>query len=120
MRPRAIAMALGFALLAGVAVAEPPKVTFKSTFVTHEVLAKVVSLDTKAKTITYLGSDGQTKTAPFFGKAIRQTRWVKVGGTYVLVCEDNAKGEHLGIHAIRVAPPAPASTGKPAEKAGGK
>jgi hypothetical protein len=101
MSARTVSVALLLALVTGIAVAADENVTFKSTITTHALLVKVVSLDTRGKKITYLDSDGQTKTAPVIGIAVRQMRTISAGEMYTLICEDNAKGEHIGINGIR-------------------
>jgi len=120
MRPRTVALALWLALLTGFAVAADNEGTFKPTVTTHELFVKVVSVDSKGRTITYVDGDGQTKTAPLFGKAVRQMRTVRAGETCTLICEDNAKGEHLGINGIRRMTPSMAPAGEPAAKPSGK
>jgi hypothetical protein len=116
MSSRTIALALSAALLAGVALAEGGKAPARPEVTKHEMTVQVVSVDAKARTITFKDDQGQTKTAPAIGRAIRQIRIVRTGETYTLICEDNAKGDHLGINGIRTAklvgkpagvPPAP-------------
>jgi hypothetical protein len=120
MIPRTVSVALLLMLLTGIAVAADEKVTFKPTFTTHALLVKVISLDAKGKTITYLDADGQTKTAPVVGVAIRQMRTISAGEMYTLICEDNAKGEHIGINGIRRVNPSMAPADTPAAKPTGK
>jgi len=68
---------------------------------THEVTAIVVALDPDAKTITISGDDGQKHTAPLTGAAVASAGKFKPGDKVTLTCQDNEKGEHESVIAIR-------------------
>ncbi len=96
-------------LAASLAYAKPPKdqaSTKPAGTKTHVVAAEVVSADATAKTITIKDEKGQTQTVPVLGKAVNSLKTVKAGEKVSLTCEDNAKGEHTGIIAIKAAKPA--------------
>lgn len=67
----------------------------------HDVTAEVVSVDAAAKTLTIKGDDGQPKTVPVSGDAVKALETVKAGDHVVLTCTDNEKGEHQSITAIK-------------------
>ena len=73
---------------------------------THVVSAEVVSADASAKTLTVKDEKGQTETVPVLGKAVGGLGSLKAGERVSLTCQDNAKGEHTGIIAIKPAKPA--------------
>ena len=108
---RILALVVAVALAVGVVFAgetqapakagEPAKAMGK----THEMTVEVVSFDAKAKTITIKDENGETKTAPVLGKAIQQLKNVKAGQKFTLTCQDNEKGEHQGVTAIKPATP---------------
>jgi hypothetical protein len=70
---------------------------------THDVTAEVVSVDAAAKTITIKGDDGQPKTVPVQGDAVKSLETVKAGDHVVLTCMDNEKGEHQAVTGIKPA-----------------
>ena len=88
-------VALAGMVLAGVANAGDKK--------QHEVTATVVSMDATAKTLTFKDDKGADKTAPVLEGALASLKSLKPGDKVVLVCEDNDKGEHQGIAAIKPA-----------------
>lgn len=69
---------------------------------THDVTADVVSVDLAAKTITVKGEKGDM-TAPVKDSALEALKKVKVGDKVVLTCQDNDKGEHEAVTAIKPA-----------------
>ena len=72
----------------------------------HNLTATIVSMDEKAKTITFTTDNGEQKTAPVIGKAISELKSVKAGEKVTLTCTDKATGEHEGvsdIHAVATA-----------------
>jgi hypothetical protein len=93
-------------LTASLAYAKPQKAQKTAGTKTHVVAAEVVSADATAKTITVKDEKGQTETVPVLGKAVDSLKTVKAGEKVNLTCEDNAKGEHTGIIAIKAAKPA--------------
>ena len=112
MSTRTIATLISVVLLAGMALAAGGTAPVKPPKRTHDMTVQVVSFDMKAKTITIKDEQGQTKTAPVIGIGIRQLRRVRAGEMFTLTCQDNAKGEHLGISAIKEAKPAAAPAPK--------
>src|SRR5262245_20947246 len=69
----------------------------------HEVTVTIVSMDMQAKTITFKDDKGADKTAPVLDEALGSLKSLKPGDKVTLVCEDNEKGEHQGISAIKPA-----------------
>jgi len=97
MRRAAFAMAILF--LAGMMLPLAGETKGK----THDVVAEVVAIDVGVKTITIKGEDGQEKTAPVRESAVAELKKVKAGDRVVLTCQDNDKGEHEAIIAIKPA-----------------
>jgi aspartate 1-decarboxylase len=69
---------------------------------THDMTVEIVSIDAKAKTITVKGEAGD-KTVPLMGAAITEAKNFKPGDKVVVSCQDNEKGEHEGVKAIKKA-----------------
>ncbi len=70
---------------------------------THEMTVTVVSADAKAKTITFKDDKGKESTAPVLAEAAGSLTAVKSGDKVILTCEDDDKGMHKGVSAIRPA-----------------
>ncbi len=70
---------------------------------THNMTATVVSVDVQAKKITFLDDTGSNMTAPVLDKAIASLKKVKAGDKVTLTCQDNDKGDHEGVSAIKIA-----------------
>lgn len=70
---------------------------------THEVTTEVVSADVAAMTITIKGENGKNMTAPVGKGALEELKKVKAGDKVVLTCQDNEKGEHEAVTAIKPA-----------------
>jgi Cu/Ag efflux protein CusF len=68
----------------------------------HQVKAEVVSIDVEAKNLTIKDDKGETKTAPVLEKAVPTLKTLKAGDLVTLTCEDNDKGEHQAVSAIKV------------------
>jgi len=68
---------------------------------THEMKVEVVSVDAKAKTITMKDEKGESHTAPLLGAAIAEAKNLKAGDKITCTCQDNEKGEHEGVKAIK-------------------
>jgi len=96
---------LAIVLSTSLAYANSPKAP-KAAAKTHVVSAEVVSADASAKTLTVKDEKGQTETVPVLGKAVGGLGSLKAGERVSLTCQDNAKGEHTGIIAIKPAKPA--------------
>ncbi len=69
---------------------------------THNLTAEVVSVDIEGKTLTIKDDKGETKTAAVLGKAVDSLKSLKAGEMVRLTCQDNEKGEHQGISAIKI------------------
>jgi ribosomal protein S1 len=70
---------------------------------THDMKGTVVTVDTKAATLTFTDEKGESHTSPLMGKAIKEAETVKVGDKVELTCQDDDKGEHLGVTGIKKA-----------------
>jgi Cu/Ag efflux protein CusF len=70
---------------------------------THDMTAEVVSIDAKAKTITLKDDKGESHTAPLMGAAITEAKNFKAGDKVTATCQDNDKGEHEGVKALKKA-----------------
>ena len=71
---------------------------------THEVTAEVVSVDVAAKVITIKGENGEDKKVPVLPSALESLKTIKAGDNVLLTCQDNEKGEHQGVSAIKTVP----------------
>ncbi len=69
---------------------------------THKMTAEVVSVDIEAKTITIKDDKGEEKKTPVLGKAADELKNLKAGEKVELTCQDNEKGEHEGVSAIKI------------------
>lgn len=69
---------------------------------THEMTVEIVSIDAKAKSITIKDEAGE-HTAPLMGAAITEAKAYKAGDKVVVTCQDDEKGEHQGVKAIKKA-----------------
>jgi len=105
-------VALALLLTASVAAAAPtkaPAVALK----THVVATEVVKADVAAKTLTLKGENNTEMTMPCQGKAVAELKTVTPGEKVNVICQDNAKGEHLAIIGITAASHVhPAKSGK--------
>jgi hypothetical protein len=70
---------------------------------THDMKGTVVSVDTKANTLTFTDEKGESHTAPLMDKAIKEASTVKAGEKVSLTCQDTDQGAHQGIIKIRKA-----------------
>ena len=78
-----------------------PAAAWAGTTKTHNTTAQVVSIDAKAKTITLKDEQGESHTAPLMGKAVDEAKHLKVGDKVTATCQDNEKGEHQGVTALK-------------------
>ena len=90
---------LGILAVAGLLMAQAANAAGK----THDETATVVATDTTAKTITIKDEKGGDKVIPVLAGAVDSLKTVKAGDTVVLTCQDNEKGEHTGVTAIKPA-----------------
>ena len=70
---------------------------------THDISTEVVAVDVKARTITIKDDKGQDMTAAVMESALDDLKKVKTGDKVVVTCQDNEKGEHVAISAIKPA-----------------
>jgi hypothetical protein len=70
----------------------------------HDVTAEVVSVDLAAKVITIKDETGENKKLAVLPSALESLKTVKAGDNVLLTCQDNEKGEHQGVSAIKPAP----------------
>jgi len=70
---------------------------------THNVMGTVVSVDIDAKKITFMDDTGSNMTAPVLDKAMASLKKVKAGDKVTMTCQDNDKGDHEGVSAIKIA-----------------
>jgi len=68
----------------------------------HDVTTEIVSVDAKANTITIKDEKGASKTVKVLEAAVASLKDVKSGDHVTLTCQDNDKGEHEGVTAIKV------------------
>ena len=68
---------------------------------THKMKATVVSIDIENSKITIKDEKGEEKTAPVMDKAVEELKGLKAGDKVTLTCQDNEKGEHEGVTAIK-------------------
>jgi uncharacterized protein involved in copper resistance len=94
-------LACGVALAAPAPAASATNEAAKTT--THDMTVTVVSMDAKAHTMTVKDDAGKEITAKCMDAAVKEMSSVKAGEKVTLTCKDNAKGEHLGVVAIKPA-----------------
>jgi hypothetical protein len=68
---------------------------------THDMKVEVVSVDMKAKMITVKDEKGESHTAPLLGNTAAEAKSLKAGDKVTVTCQDNEKGEHQGVKAIK-------------------
>ena len=99
----ALGLAVGLVLAGTDKMETKPTGEMKAMGKTHDLTVEVVSADAKAKTLTIKDENGQPKSVPVMGKAIASLATLKAGDKITVTCQDNDKGEHQGITAIKVA-----------------
>jgi hypothetical protein len=77
---------------------------------THDMKGTVVSMDVAGKKLTFKDESGTSMTAPVLGKAVETLKTLKAGEAITVTCQDNEKGDHEGISAIKIEK-APATKG---------
>jgi hypothetical protein len=70
---------------------------------THDMTGTVVSVDVDAKMITFKDDTGTSMTVPVLDKAVGTLKTLKADQKVTLTCQDNEKGDHEGVSAIKVA-----------------
>lgn len=69
---------------------------------THDLSGTVVSVDVAGKKITFKDDTGTSMTVPVLDQAAASLKSLKGGEKVVLTCQDNEKGDHQGVAAIKV------------------
>ncbi|HYV86848.1 MAG TPA: hypothetical protein VFB49_13125 [Patescibacteria group bacterium] len=69
---------------------------------THDLSGTIVSVDADGKKLTFKDDTGTSMTVPVLEKAVPTLKSLKAGQKVVLTCQDNEKGDHEGVSAIRV------------------
>ncbi len=95
-----LALLVAAAAVIGLVLAHPTPVSAAGK--THQMTATVVSIDLEGKKITIKDDKGEEKTAPVLGKAVASLKTLKAGDKVDITCQDNEKGEHQGVSAIKV------------------
>ena len=98
---RTLTVLLCAATLAGLVLAQPHPLLAAGK--THELAGTIVSVDAAAKKITFKDDTGTSMTVPVLDKAVATLKTVKAGDKVTLTCQDNEKGDHEGVSAIKVA-----------------
>ena len=98
---RKLSLLLCVAAVAGLALAHPHSVMAAGK--THDLSGTVVSVDVQAKKIILKDDTGTSMTVPVLDKAVASLKTVKAGDNVTLTCQDNEKGDHEGVIAIKVA-----------------
>ena len=70
---------------------------------THDMAGTVVSVDPEGKKITFKDDTGTSITAPVLDSAVGTLKTLKAGEKVTLTCQDNEKGDHEGVSAIKIA-----------------
>jgi len=68
----------------------------------HKGTYRVVSVDSKDKTITLKDDSGDINTAPVLDKAVDQLEMISSGMKVTVTCRDSDEGKHEGIVDIQV------------------
>jgi len=98
MRKAAAVVSATLVALVLVAFATPVLATGK----THDLSGTIVSVDADGKKLTFKDDTGASMTVPVLEKAVPILKSLKAGQKVVLTCQDNEKGDHEGVSAIRV------------------
>jgi|SRR5436190_12788549 len=98
MRKAAAVVSATLVALVLVAFATPVLATGK----THDLSGTIVSVDADGKKLTFKDDTGTSMTVPVLDKAVPTLKSLKAGQKVVLTCQDNEKGDHEGVSAIRV------------------
>lgn len=90
----------GFVLFAIICAVVAPAVF--AAVKTHDVKTEIVSVNMENKTITIKDEKGANKTVPVLEPALASLKKVKAGDHVMLTCQDDDKGIHQGVAAIKV------------------
>ena len=93
-------LALPLTLGLAVALAAPVAADAKA----HDITAEVVSVDLAAAVITIKEEAAEKRTVPVLPSALEELKTVNAGDKVTLTCQDNEKGEHQGVSAIKPEP----------------
>ena len=99
----AMAAILVCAALAGTKALAGEKAAPAAKTTTHDMTVTVVSADAKTHTLTIKDDQGQEHEAKCMGNAVKEMAKVKAGEKVTVTCQDNEKGEHMGLVAIKPA-----------------
>ena len=67
----------------------------------HDEHMVFVSADTAKKSVTLKGGDGKESSGPLLNDAaVKAVAMFKAGDKVVVTCDDNDKGEHVGVSRI--------------------
>jgi hypothetical protein len=102
---RKLSLVLGVLVVAALALAPLAPAWAGSGKKTHDVNVTIVSLDEKAKMVTFKTETGEEKSAPVTGQAINKMKGLKAGDAVILTCTDKETGEHESITDIKTAAP---------------
>jgi len=94
---RLLALPLTLGLAVGLAV--PVAADAKA----HDITAEVVSVDPAAAVITIREEGAEKRAVPVLPSALEGLKTVNAGDKVTLTCQDNEKGEHQGVIAIKLA-----------------
>ena len=106
MSMRMIALVVAVGLVAAVAAVAGDEASNPAAGKTHDITVQVLSVDRRSKNITIRNEKGGTESLAVLGDAGRHLGMLRTGGMFTLTCQDNEKGEHQGIIAIKTAKPA--------------
>ncbi len=79
---------------------------------THNMSGTVVSVDVEGKKLTFKDDTGSSMTVPVLDKAVGTLKTLKADQKVTLTCQDNDKGDHEGVSAIKIAKAAKATKKK--------
>ena len=96
---KATGLALAIVMMVSLLVAATPAMAAGKT---HEMSGTVVSTDAAGKKLTFKDDTGSSMTVPVLDKAMGTLKTLKPGEKVVLTCQDNEKGDHEGVAAIKV------------------
>jgi len=102
---RKIALFVTALFLVSFALAQAGDAPAKMAKKTHDMTVQIVSMDMDTKMMTVKDEKGEEHTAPVLGKAVEMMKMFKAGDKVMVTCQDNEKGEHEGVTAIKAAKP---------------
>ena len=97
---RKLALWVCAVMIAGLALGQATSLVASGK--THDMKGTVVSMDLEGKKLTFKDESGTSITAAVLGKAVDSLKTLKAGEAITITCQDNEKGDHEGISAIKV------------------